>query len=257
LPAKYLLYGKKEGQPEQINQATMAADVQGQALMDFWQHKDKKLKLKLHTSYGPPERMPVQVFFRDPRKYSELERQALSHCRGRVLDVGAGAGAFPLVLQEKGLAVTALENSALSCEVMRLRGVKDVLLGDLWEMEGVHYDTLLLMMNGLGLAGTLPELPGLLQQLRGLLAPGGQILFDSSDIRYLYEGEDVPMPQDRYWGEILYQYEYKGERGEEFSWLYLDMEVMSVIARDMGFHFRVLYGPDHDQYLARLTEADS
>ena len=235
--------------------APMAADVQGQALMDFWLKKGKKINLKLHTSYGPPERMPVEVFFRDPRTYSELERQALSHCKGRVLEVGAGAGAFPLVLQEKGLAVTALENSPLSCEVMRLRGVKEVLLGDLWELEGVQYDTLLLMMNGLGLAGTLPELPGLLEQLRGLLAPGGQILFDSSDISYLYDEEQVPIPQDRYWGEITYQYEYKGERGEEFSWLYLDLEIMQVIARDMGFQFQLLYGPDHDQYLGRLTEA--
>lgn len=230
----------------------MAADVQGNALLDYLQKKDKKIHLRLHTSYGKPERMPVQVFFRDPRKYSELERQALSYCKGRVLDVGAGAGAFPLVLQERGLEVTALENSPLSCEVMRQRGVKEVLMGDLWELEGLQYDTLLLMMNGLGIAGTLPELPALLEHLRTLVAPGGQILFDSSDITYLYEG-GVPVPEDRYHGEILYQYEYKGERGEEFSWLYLDMEIMSVIARDMGFGMDLLYGPDNDQYLARLT----
>lgn len=230
----------------------MAADVQGQALVDYWLKKDRKIKLRLHTSYGPPERMPVSVFFRDPRKYSELERQALQYCKGRVLDVGAGAGAFPLVLQEKGLAVTALENSPLSCEVMRLRGVKDVLLGDLWELEGVQYDTLLLMMNGMGIAGTLPELPGLLSHLQDLMAPGGQILFDSSDITYLYEG-GVPVPEDRYHGEIEYQYEYKEERGELFSWLYIDIELITVIARDMGFRFDLLYGPEQDQYLGRLT----
>lgn len=232
-----------------------APDVQGQALMDYWRLKNKKINLRLHTSYGPPERMPVSIFFRDPRKYSELERQALTFCKGRILDVGAGAGAFPLVLQEQGFEVTALENSPLSCEVMRLRGVKDVLLGDVWELEGVRYDTLLLMMNGLGLAGTLPDLPSLLLQLQELMAPGGQIIFDSSDISYLYDDNGVPVPEDRYWGEIEYQYEYKGERGEKFSWIYLEMELLTVVARDMGFHFDLLYGPDHDQYLGRLSLA--
>ncbi|MBW3544901.1 MAG: class I SAM-dependent methyltransferase [Bacteroidetes bacterium] len=228
-----------------------APDVQGRALMDYWLKKEKKINLRLHTSYGPSERMPVSVFFRDPRKYSELERQALSYCKGRVLDVGAGAGAFPLVLQEKGFSVTALENSPLSCEVMRLRGVKDILMADLWELEGSQWDTLLLMMNGLGLAGTLPDLPSLLLQLQTLMAPDGQILFDSSDISYLYDG-GVPVPEDRYWGEIDYQYEYKGERGDKFSWLYIEQELISVIARDMGFRYQLLYGPENDQYLGRL-----
>ena len=138
---------------------------------------------------------------------------------------------------------------------MRLRGVKDVLLGDVWELEGLRYDTLLLMMNGLGLAGTLPDLPSLLLQLQELMAPGGQIIFDSSDISYLYDDNGVPVPEDRYWGEIEYQYEYKGERGEKFSWIYLEMELLTVVARDMGFNFDLLYGPDHDQYLGRLTLA--
>ena len=126
-------------------------------------------------------------------------------------------------------------------------------MADLWELEGVQWDTLLLMMNGMGLAGTLPDLPSLLLQLQELMAPGGQILFDSSDISYLYNDGNVPVPEDRYFGEIEYQYEYKGERGEKFSWLYIDTELISVIANDMGFTFDLLYGPDHDQYLGRLT----
>lgn len=88
-----------------------------------------------------------------------------------------------------------------------------------------RYDTLLLLMNGTGVAGKLERLPALLNRLKELLADGGQILVDSSDLRYVYENEDGSLDIDLdapYYGEVDYQMQYKNIVGEPFDWLYTD-----------------------------------
>ena len=224
-------------------------DIQGRALLDYFLGKEE-VPLVLHTSYGPPEPMPVEVFFRDLEDFSRLEKLALQYCKGKVLDVGAGAGSFALELQEKGLSVTALEISSLSCEIMRQRGVERVEEGDLWHYDKENFDTLLIMMNGIGLAGTLSRLPDFLKKLKELLLPGGQIICDSSDISYLYKGGRKP--KDRYFGEIDYCYEYEEEKGEPFPWLYVDRATFSKMCQLVGLQSEVLYKNRFDQYLARI-----
>ncbi|WP_017731379.1 class I SAM-dependent methyltransferase [Nafulsella turpanensis] len=225
-------------------------DVQGKALLDYYLGKEK-VRLKLHTSYGPPEKMPVEVFFREKEDFSKLERMALRECRGKVLDIGAGAGSFALELQEQGLEVCAMEVSPLSCHIMQQRRVGWVEEQDIWQYGGQRFDTLLLMMNGLGLAGTLDRLPTFMQKLKSLLLPGGQIICDSSDITYLYLG--LLKPEGRYYGEIDYQYEYEGLQGQKFSWLYVDEHTLTISLAPLGLKVEVLYKNRTDQYLARIT----
>lgn len=126
-------------------------DVFGNALSDFYELK-KPGKLWLHNNYGKPEDMPVEVFFRSEDEISELDEYALSLCKGKVLDIGAGVGAHSLILQSYGIDVTALEISAKACKIMKSRGVKKIIHGDIFA-EQKKYDTLLLLMNGIGLCG--------------------------------------------------------------------------------------------------------
>ncbi len=225
-------------------------DIQGRALLDYFLGKED-VQLVLHTSYGPPEQMPTEVFFRDLSDFSKLEILALENCRGTVLDVGAGAGSFALELQEKGIQVTALEISSLSCEIMRQRGVEKVEEGNIWEYSSAKYETLLLMMNGIGLAGTLESLPAFLSRLKECMLPGGQIICDSSDISYLYKGGKKPT--DKYFGEIDYCYEYEGEMGEVFRWLYADVITFARACAAVGLKLEVLQRNRYDQFLCRIT----
>lgn len=225
-------------------------DIQGRALLDYFLGKEE-VPLKLYTSYGVEEEMPVDVFFREREDFSKLERLALRSCRGKVLDVGAGAGSFTLELQQEGLQVKALELSPLSCHIMRQRGAREVIQADVWQYSTEQYDTLLLMMNGLGLAGTLDNLTAFLRHLKELLLPGGQIICDSSDITYLYRG--TGLPEDRYYGEINYCYEYEGEQGEWFPWLYVDANTLAVYCQALGLELQLLYTNTYEQYLARIT----
>ena len=135
----------------------------------------------------------------------ELEVLALQQCRGSVLDVGAGAGCHALALQRRGLQVTALDISEGAVEAMQRQGVRQVLRQDIFQLKGAAYDTLLMLMNGIGIAGTLEGLERFLEHAKTLLRPGGQILLESSDILYMYEEEDGSVMLDRnagYYGEV-------------------------------------------------------
>ncbi|WP_262245642.1 class I SAM-dependent methyltransferase [Parapedobacter soli] len=228
----------------------MSLDVLGQALHDYLRGS-RGDKLLTHTSFGGIEEMPVAEFFRQPFDFPELEHIALSLCDGRVLDVGAGAGSHALLLQQRGIDVTALERSPLACEVMRARGVKRVINADFFEYQGGRYDTLLFLMNGIGVAGSIDGLTALLNHCKTLLTPGGQLLFDSSDIAYLYADGTVDKPTG-YYGEIQYQYAYRGARSAPFGWLFIDQETLISIAQPLGWVVQILFEDGHDQYLARM-----
>lgn len=228
----------------------MDKDVFGRALADYQAGKTD-VPLLLHNSYGEAEEMPVDVFFRTPDDFTELEVIALSLCDGKTLDVGAGAGSHALYLQEKGMDVATLEISPLACGIMRQRGVARVIHADIFGFAGERFDTLLLLMNGIGLAGDLDSLAGFLERCKGLLNEGGQLLFDSSDIAYLYEDPDVPKPA-AYRGEVSFQYEYRNERGAPFPWLYVDQDTLIDLGQRLGWVVQILYEDEYDQYLARM-----
>lgn len=224
-------------------------DVYGQALHDYYYRRNHKLLL--YNNYGPKEEMPIALFFRDMEKMPTIETKAMSLCKGKVLDIGAGVGSHALILQKQGIDVTAIERSALAVEIMKKRGVRKAIAGDIFALTDMKFDTLLLMMNGIGLVGNLDGLKYFLQHAKTLLLPGGQLLFDSCDILYLYQGG--PTPTDRYYGEISFRYEYKNKIGEWFKWLYVDQQTLETVATKTGWHCQVIYEDDKDQYLVRLT----
>lgn len=227
-------------------------DIYGQALQDFYNGQPKE-KLWLHNHYGEPEEMPIAVFFRGEDEMPEAELLALSLCRGKVLDIGAGAGSHALLLQQLGFKVTALEVSPGAANVMQKRGVKTVVQQDVFQYQNEKFDTLLLLMNGIGLTQNLAGLDRFLQHAKQLLLPGGRLIFDSSDIMYLYE--DVPLPKNKYYGGISYQYEYKNCKSNWFNWLYIDPKTLKEHAAKQGWNCAIVYQDDTDLYLAKLTLA--
>ncbi len=228
-------------------------DVLGQAMYDYY-FKTNPSKLWIHNTYGEKEDMPVRLYFREKNKMPRLEQLALQECRGSVLDIGAGAGSHALALQQAGFAVTALDISPKAVEIMKHRGVEDALTDDIFCFQRQQYDTLLLLMNGIGLAGSLSRLRLFLQHAKTLLHPGGQLVFDSSDVAYLYDFE--PPLTEKYYGEVSYRYEYKKLKTEWFTWLYIDQRMLSKIADEEGWQTAVLYEDTFDQYLAKLTLKD-
>lgn len=230
-------------------------DILGDALLDYWKGSYTE-DLITETNISEADALSLPHLFRDYKDMPNLEQKALKTCQGRVLDIGCGAGSHSLWLQEKGFDVMALDTSPGAVTVSQARGVQKILQTNLLSFEGELFDTLLLLMNGTGIFGTLKTIPIYLAHLKTLLKPNGQILIDSSDLQYMYDrNEDgsIWVPRDRYYGELDFTISYKGETSEPFPWLYLDANRFEVLATEAEFHFEIVTEGAHYDYLARLT----
>ncbi|GAC1596935.1 MAG: class I SAM-dependent methyltransferase [Hymenobacter sp.] len=237
---------------------TTAPDILGQALLAY--HRgDAEAALTVHCNVADDESLSAAYFFRTLLQMPDLERLTLDESRGRVLDLGAGAGCHTLELQSRGLTVKAVDVSTGAVQVMAERGVRTVARHDLFAPlppAELPYDTILLLMNGLGLTGTLAGLDRFLAHARTLLAPGGQILATSSDVRYLYEDEDGALLLNLngpYYGEIEYVLSYAGRKGAAFPWLFVDAALLNDAAAASGYTAEFLGEDEDEQYLVRLT----
>ena len=232
-------------------------DPMGAAIAEF--HVTGKAdRLRVFSPDFDEDEIPVELLFRSYADMPEMEQRALQMATGRILDVGAGAGCHSLALQQMQKDVTAVDISPLSVSTMKARGVDNVLQQDFFALTD-QYDTILLLMNGIGIVGTVQRLPAFFRHISTILAPGGQLLLDSSDIAYVFEEEDgiVYLPEgDRYYGELDYQMQYRDVKGATFPWLYLDFETLSQVAAENGFAAELVMTGDHYDYLARITKRD-
>ena len=232
-------------------------DPMGRAIAEYWKNK-KADRLRVFSPMFEEDEIPLTTLFRKYENMPEIERKALDMATGKTLDVGAGSGCHSLVLQEKGINVTAIDISPLSVETMKERGIKKVLEQDFFTLEG-QFDTILMLMNGIGIVGTLERMPEFFHKLDKILAPGGQVLCDSSDISYVFEGEDgmIEIPEDMgYYGEHSFQMQYKETIGEPFDWLYIDADTLKEKAAKNGYVVEVVAEGEHYDYLARITKKE-
>ncbi len=228
------------------------------ALRDYFAG-DSDASLILHSSLGEHEEIPVAVFFRGPDDLFSFEHAALDLCRGRVLDVGAGTGVHTLYLQDRGFDVCAIDVLPDAVEIMRRRGARDARLADIREFEAGPFDTILMMMNGTGILGTLEGLDLFLQDVPRLMSPDAQILVDSGPGRVSGEPDEaaveVPLQEDgAYYGEAWIELEYNGERGPPFRELYIDSATLATHAAAADFDCEFVFWDELGGYVARLTK---
>lgn len=227
----------------------------GLGIKDYFESGERTF-IKVHTVDGETTPYPAELFFRDYEDFGIFDELACFYARGRVLDVGAGAGCISRFLQGLQFEVTAIEISPDAVEVMRKLGVKDARVGDFFELKGEQWDTILLLMNGIGFVGNLAGLDRFLAHCKTLLKPGGQILFDSSDLAEAdLDGVDFTGAESTYEGEVWYQLEYKGIKGAPYYWLYIDQLTMMAHAEAAGYEFLLLEEAEDGYYLARLSLA--
>ena len=229
-------------------------DIFGKALQTYFQNPEKQ-NLTTWTNLTEEANVPISYFFRLYDEMPALEQKALALATGKILDVGCGSGSHSLYLQnQRALDVTGLDISEGAIEVAKERGVKQAHCSSIWDFNKANYDTILLLMNGMGIAKTTTELPALLIHLKGLLAPKGSILVDSSDLIYLFDEEDVTLwkEDEIYYGEVDYGIRFEGQ-SEEFPWLYIDPKRLEIAAKTAGFNFKIIANGTNYDYLAQLS----
>ena len=228
-------------------------DPIGKAITDFSRSK-RPDDIIVCSEICEDDIIPIEVLFRNEDEMPELEVLALQNATGKILDVGAGAGTHANYLQNMGKDVTAIDISEGAVAFMQTQGLKSKKV-NFFDLKDEKFDTILMLMNGIGIAGTLSNLEKTLEHAKSLLNPGGKILCDSSDIKYLYEDEDgslwVNLNQE-YSGNFRFQMKYKKETGPWFDWLYVDFDSLFNAAKNVGLKAVRLYDKD-DNYLAEIT----
>jgi len=232
-------------------------DLFGRAILDF-QTNNSPEDLITETTISEEDEMSVAYLFRSYDKMPQMEQKALQIAKGKILDVGCGAGSHSLSLQnERNLDVTSIDISPNAIQACTLRGLKKAKIQDVMTLENEKYDTILLLMNGAGMCGKLKNIPNFLLKLKSLLNAGGQVLLDSSDIIYMFDDDEdggkwIPS-QNQYYGEIVFNISYKGEKEKPFDWMFIDYNTLQNAALDNGFQCELILEGEHFDYLAKLS----
>ena len=146
-------------------------DLFGKAILDY-QTGNAPENLITETSISEEDEMSVAYLFRSFNEMPKLEQKALELAKGKILDVGCGAGSHSLYLQnEKKLDVTSIDISEKAIETCKLRGIKNARVQDVLTLEGEKYDTIISLMNGVGIFGKLQNCNKFLSKLKSLLNP--------------------------------------------------------------------------------------
>lgn len=226
-------------------------DLFGKAILDY-QTNNNPQDLITETSISEADEMSVAYLFRNYGEMPKIEQKALQLAKGKVLDIGCGAGSHSLYLQHKrNLNVTSIDISQNAIEACRLRGLNNAIVADMMEFEG-KFDTILLLMNGTGIFGKRNKVSAYLQKLKSLLNENGQILIDSSDIIYMFDEDDDTQDETDYYGEVTFDITYKGEKETTFDWLYLDFNTLRNAADANGLQCELVLEGEHYDYLAKL-----
>lgn len=232
-------------------------DLFGKAILDY-QTNNAPEDLITETSISDEDAMSVAYLFRSFDEMPKLEQLALQLAKGRILDVGCGAGSHSLYLQNTlNLDITAIDISENAVTACKLRGIQKTMVQDVMTLENETFDTILLLMNGAGMCGKLKNISKFLLKLKSLLNENGQILLDSSDIIYMFDededgGKWIPSVND-YYGEVVFKVSYKGQKEKPFHWMYIDYNTLQNAAFSNGLKCELIQEGEHYDYLARLS----
>ena len=228
-------------------------DPIGKAILDYVK-TNKPDDIIVSSEICEDDIIPIEVLFRTLDEMPELEVCAIKKATGKVLDVGAGAGVHALEMKKNGCDVLAIDISKGSVEYLKTKGL-NVQQIDFFDLKDQKFDTITMLMNGIGIAGSLSNLEKTLEHAKSLLNTGGKILCDSCDIRYLYEDEDGALwvnLNTEYYGNFRFQMSYKKEKTDWFDWLYVDFDSLFNSAAKVGLKAVRVFEQD-ENYLAEIT----
>jgi SAM-dependent methyltransferase len=195
-------------------------------------------------------------YFAPVRRWPAVERRALRFVRGRVLDVGVGAGRVALELQARGREVVAIDVSPGAVEVARNRGVSDVRLLAFEEVDASlgHFDTVVMYGNNFGLFGSRAKARRLLRRLRPFVA---RIVATSNDP---YATEDPAhlayhernRGRGRMSGQLRLRVRSRDLVGPWFEYLIVSPDEMADIVESTSWQLRRLVRDDGSYFVAVL-----
>ena len=240
----------------------MAPDAMGHAYLDYLEGRSPILTIERSDGYLDWDNM--ESYFCDYSEFPECEKKALEYAKGRVLDIGSGAGRVALYLQKRSMNVTAIDLSELALDVARARGVKNLVAMSACnlEFEDNSFDTAVAFGNNFGLCGSPEGVVSMLVRLRSILADEGVILAETVD-PLKTDKEDHLMyhelnrKQGKSPGQIRLRLKYRGLATNWWDLLLVTPEEMTILCDKSGWKIKEIFqeGGKSPVYAAVLSKA--
>jgi predicted RNA methylase len=235
---------------------TSALTQYEQAMLDFYNGETDNI-ISIIREDGFEIKVPVRYLYGNTDNFSSIDNKALSMCKGRVLDVGAGSGNHSLFLQKMDYEVYALEMLPALIKILKLRGVKHILKSDVFQLKNITFDTIIMLGHGLGIAQDLSGLVMLFQKLQSLIHRDGIILCDSLDVSKTDIHENLEYQKNiekmgRYRGEVQFKFRYKNTEGSLLKWLHVDFGILTEIADQNNMLCELVHNDDSGNFLVQL-----
>ena len=201
------------------------------------------------------------VYFNQYKDWHPIEKKAMRYVRGRVLDIGCGAGRHALYLQEKGHDVVGIDNSPLAIKVCKERGLRDARVVPITRINsklGI-FDTVIMMGNNFGLFGSFEKAKQLLGKLSKIISQSGRIITTTNDV---YD-TDIPehlayhaanRSKGRMSGQLRIRVRYKTYSTPWFDYLIVSKNEMENILEGTGWVVTKYIDSDISYYMAILEK---
>lgn len=236
-------------------------DALGHCFRDYLEGKAATYVLEMDD--GRIDVYSIKGFFNTYRHWLSVERRAMRHVRGRVLDIGCGVGRHTLYLQEKGLDVVAIDQSPLAIQVCRDRGVKDARQLSATRIDSSlgTFDTFIMFGGNFGLVGSIEGARRLLSRLSRVASDHARILAHSRDPYYpplepyWLEYHERNRQKGRMAGQNRMRVRYLGFTSPWFDWLLVSRDEMESIFHGTGWVVKRYIGPDTPTYVTLIEKA--
>ena len=221
-------------------------------------------RLVVERDDGFVEAEGVAPYFAEFRRWWPVERQALRYVRGRVLDVGVGAGRVAVELQSRGHDVVGIDVSPLTVRVARRRGVRKakVLAFEHIDSSLGRFDTVVMFMNNFGLFGSEPKAKSMLRRLHRLTTESGRIVATNNDPYAASAADHVAYRglnrrRGRMAGQVRLRLRYRRYRTPWFDYLFVSPGEMERLLKGTGWRVRRFIRRQGDSFYAAVIEKDA
>lgn len=237
-------------------------DAYGRQLLDEY-HSRKKTAETIERDDGLTDfGSDAGMYFTGYKDWSAVEQKAISFVKGRVLDVGCGAGRHSLYLQENGFDVTGIDNSPGAIEVCKLRGLKkaEVLpIENADELPENAFDTIIMFGNNFGLFGSPENAKKILEKFTLITTANAQIIagtldpYKTGDPKHLAYHE-LNRRRKRMPGQARIRIIYKTAVGKWFDYLFVSPEEMQEIFKETDWQIREFIKSNGAHYFAVIEK---
>jgi SAM-dependent methyltransferase len=235
-------------------------DAHGNAMFDYLNGKSAFEIVERDDGFITITNAPA-VYFSKYQDWPSHEKRGMRFARGKVLDIGCGAGRHAIYLQERGLDVLGIDTSPLAIKVCKLRGLKKAkcLSIDQISQKLGRFDTLLMLGNNFGLFENLNKARRLLKRFHKITSREARIIVESSDPHQTDEPDHLwyhryNRKRGRMSGQIKLRVRYKKHVTPWFDYLLVSKDEMREILKGTGWQVKRFFDSKSPWYLAIIEK---